>query len=85
VLRPESLLHDIIEGTMRGEATRGRKRMHLLIDLMKGKYVALKRIAGNFGRYSFSVPLRVEGRVGLSGWLQTEMVYPPADGHPSHY
>jgi len=52
---------------------------------MKGKYVALKRIAGNFGRYSFSVPLRVEGRVGLSGWLQTEMVYPPADGHPSHY
>jgi len=30
-----------------------------------------------------SVPLRVEGWVGLSGWLQTEVVYPPADSHPS--
>jgi len=30
---------------MRGKATRGRKRMHLLSDLMKGKYVALKRTA----------------------------------------
>jgi len=40
VLRHESLLHDIIEGRMRG-----RKRMHLLSDLMKGKYVALKRMA----------------------------------------
>ena len=26
----------------------------------------------------------VSGRVGLSGWLQTEVVYPPADSlHPS--
>jgi len=41
VLRHESLLHDIIEGRMTGEATRGRKRMHLMSDLMKGKYVAL--------------------------------------------
>jgi len=30
---------------MRGKATRGRKRMHLLSDLMKGKYVALRRTA----------------------------------------
>jgi len=30
---------------MRGKATRGRKRMHLLSNLMKGKYVALKKIA----------------------------------------
>jgi len=30
---------------MKGEGTRGRKRMHLLSDLMKGKYVALKRTA----------------------------------------
>jgi len=44
VLRHESLQHDIIEGKMRGKATRGRKRMHLLSNLMKGKYVALKRI-----------------------------------------
>jgi len=27
---------------MRGKATRGRKRMHLLSGLMKAKYVALK-------------------------------------------
>ena len=45
VLRHESLLHDIIEGRMRGKATRGRKRMHLLSDLMKGNYVALERTA----------------------------------------
>jgi len=45
LLRNESLLYDIIEGRMKGKATRGRKRMHLLSDLMKGKYVALKRTA----------------------------------------
>jgi len=28
---------------MRWKATQGGKRMHLLSDLMKGKYVALKR------------------------------------------
>jgi len=27
-----------------GKATRGWKRMHLLSDLMKGKYVALKKL-----------------------------------------
>jgi len=37
------LLHDIIDGRVRGKATRGRKRMHLLSNLMKGKYAALKR------------------------------------------
>jgi len=39
------ILHDTIEGRMRGEVTQGRKRVHLLSDLMKGKYVALKRTA----------------------------------------
>jgi len=35
-----------------GKATRGRKRMHLLRDLMKGKYVGLKRMVktGKSGR-----------------------------------
>jgi len=37
----------------------------------------------HFGRYLFFVPLRVESWVGLSGWSQTEVVYPPAQGHPS--
>ena len=45
MLRHESLLQDITEGRMRGKTTRGRKRMHLLSDLMKGKSVALKRMA----------------------------------------
>jgi len=39
----------------------------------------------HFGQYSFSILLRVEGWVGLGGWLQTEVVYPPADSHPSQY
>jgi len=30
---------------MKGKATRGRKEMHLLSDLMKAKYVALKKTA----------------------------------------
>ena len=45
VLGHESLWHDIIEVRARGKATRGRKRMHLLSNLMKEKYVALKRTA----------------------------------------
>ena len=43
--RHESLLHDIIKGRKRWKATWSRKRMHLLSELMKGKYVALKRTA----------------------------------------
>jgi len=45
MLRHETLLHDVTEERMRGKATRGRKRMRLLSDLMKGRYVALKRTA----------------------------------------
>jgi len=42
------------------------------------------RIASpHIGRYSSTVPLRVEGWVGLGGWLHTEVVCPPKDGHPS--
>jgi len=32
-----------------------------------------------------TVPRRVESWVDLVGWLHTEMVYPPTDGHPSWY
>jgi len=45
VLRHKSLLHDVIEGRMRGKATQGRKRMHPLSNLMKGKFVVLERTA----------------------------------------
>jgi len=31
-----------------------------------------RRMSPHFGRYSFVIPLRVEGQVGLSGWSQTE-------------
>ena len=32
-----------------------------------------------------SNPGGMQGRVDLVGWLHTEMVYPPKDGHPSQY
>ena len=63
VLRLESLLHDMIEGRMRGKATRGSKRMHLLSDLMKGKYVALKRTAEEEERYQMNNVFGKEGRL----------------------
>jgi len=59
---------------------------HTFIHKWNEPYLPLllsRRASPHFGRYSFSVPLRVEGWVGLSAWLQTEVVYPPADGHPS--
>jgi len=46
----EPLLHDITEERMRGKAIRCWKRMNLLSDLMKEKYVALKRTAERQGR-----------------------------------
>jgi len=33
----------------------------------------------------FTIPWRVEGWVDLAGWFHTEMVYLPADTHPSKY
>ena len=33
----------------------------------------------------FSDPGGMQGWVDLVGWLHTEMVYPPEDGHPSQY
>jgi len=33
----------------------------------------------------FAYPGGIEGWVNLGDWLHTEMVYPPADGHPSKY
>ena len=30
-------------------------------------------------------PGGMQGWVDLVGWLHTEMVYPPEDGHPSKY
>jgi len=35
--------------------------------------------------YLVYLPERIEGWVDLGDWLQTEIVYPPADGHPSKY
>jgi len=37
------------------------------------------------GRYSFRVPLRVGGYVGLGGWLNAEVIRPSEDSHPSQY
>jgi len=38
----------------------------------------------HLSRYSFPVPLRVGGWVGLGGWLHPEVVCPPDDSYPSH-
>jgi len=43
------------------------------------------RASPHFDRYSFSILLREADWVGLSGWLQTEVIYLPADSHPSQY
>jgi len=42
-----------------------------------------RRASPHFGWYSFPVPLRVGGWVGLGGWLHIEVVCPSEDGHPS--
>ena len=50
VLRHDGLLHEIIEGRMKGKPTRGRRRMQMLHDLANdGAYVALKRAAEDRG------------------------------------
>ena len=49
-LRHKSLLHDIIKGRMKGKARKGRKRMHLLSDLMKNRsYTEVKRAQDRVG------------------------------------
>jgi len=39
------------------------------------------RASSHFGRYSFSVPRRVGGWVGLGGWLHIKVVWPSEDRH----
>ena len=51
---------------------------HMFIHKWNEPYLPLlpsRRVSPHFGQYSFSVPLRVECWVGLSGWSQTELVY----------
>jgi len=43
-----------------------------------------RRASPHFGRCSSCVPLRVEGWVGLSGWLQTEVVTHPSTNRAWH-
>jgi len=55
VLRHESLLHDIglIDERMKGKATRGWKRMHLLSDLVKNRsYTEVMEEAKDRGGWS---------------------------------
>jgi len=45
-LRHDGLLHEIIEGRMKGKPTRGRRRIQMLHDLVNDDgFVALKRAA----------------------------------------
>jgi len=43
VLGHDNLLCDIIEGKIWGKATRGRKRMKLLHDMMEGRFWTVER------------------------------------------
>ena len=46
VLRHDRLLHEITEDRMRGETTRGKRRIQMLHDLANdGDFAALKRAA----------------------------------------
>ena len=46
VLRHDGLLHEIIEGRMRGKLTRGRRRIQILYDLVNdGGYFTLRLAA----------------------------------------
>ena len=46
VLRSNGLMHEIIEGRMKGKPTRGRRRIQMLRDLANdGGFTALKRAA----------------------------------------
>ena len=61
---------------------------HVFIHNWNKPYLHLlpsRRASPHFGRYLFSVPLREERCVGLSAWLQTEMIYPSAGSHLSQY
>jgi len=63
-------------GKNEGKATRGRKRKHLLSDLMKGKYVALKRTAED--RKEWQKLLRAGSHTPASQqitWMNTWMNY----------
>jgi len=43
ILRHDSLLRDIIEGRMKGKATRGRKRLQMLSDVINKSYEEVER------------------------------------------
>jgi len=72
----------------RAQSFTGTHSSHTFIHKRNEPYLPLlasRRASPYFGQYSFSIPVRVESRVDVSGWLQSEVVYPPADGHRSHY
>jgi len=43
ILRHDSLLRDIIEGRIKGKATRGRKRLQMLSAVISRSYEELKK------------------------------------------
>ena len=51
-LSHDNLLHNIVDGNMLGKATRGRKRMELLHDMMEGRdYGQLKYLVSDRSRW----------------------------------
>jgi len=50
LLRHDSLLRDVLEGRMMGKPTRGRKRLHLLSDIVMNRPLRWIRCTTLFGR-----------------------------------
>ena len=56
VLRHDNLLHDIVEGKMLDKATRGRKRMESLRDMMERRdYGQLKDLISDRSRWRHDI------------------------------
>jgi len=52
--------------------------VHPRMELVFLPLLPSRRASSHFGWYlSFSVPLKVGGWVGLSGWLHTKVICPP--------
>jgi len=66
---------------MRNHSFTWHPKVHPQVEWTIHAFLPSCRASPHFGQYSFSIPLRAEGWVGLNGWLQTKVVYPPAGSH----
>jgi len=60
-------------------------RAHTVIPATRHKWMHSALTTARPAGAWFTYPGGMEGWVHLSGWLHTDMVYPPTDGHLSKY